>query len=97
DVGKGGAATGQLLDAPEDRRQVQGLIDYWVATLQSQRGSSVQRGRMKLEDRLLAPFDHEPLARAVAAADDWLNEQEKSDPAAPIAARKVLLRLARLE
>jgi len=87
-------ATGAVLDLPRDRRQAQGLIDYWVATLlgQAETASDATR-RRKPELTLLAAFDPATVRQAAAHADALiatLTPQER------VLVRRVVLRLVRL-
>src|SRR5262245_25788990 len=60
-----GAATGAVIDAPADRRAAQGLLDYWKATLYTQRRQSGPTTPLPVA--LLADF-LESTVRAVADA-----------------------------
>src|SRR4051794_29793622 len=54
------AATGAVLDAPEARKQVQGLIDYWAASLLTEYREATKDGaatRVKPATTVLTPFD----------------------------------------
>jgi hypothetical protein len=90
-------ATGVVLDAPEERKQVQGLIDYWAASLQTEYREAAARGcgaaRLKPSTTVLAEFDPARLRTAAADADAWfagLSEQDQK------IARRIALRLVRL-
>jgi hypothetical protein len=92
------AATGTVLDAPDDRKLVQGLIDYWVASLQtdfreSSRSVSCRAARVKPATTVLAGFDRGHIPAAVVRADAWLAGLAEADRRI---AERVLLRLVRL-
>jgi hypothetical protein len=90
------AATGAVLYNPEDRKQVQGLIDYWAASLLTESRETAKDGaasRIKPPSTVLTPFDPETIRRAAAAADDWLATLSDTDR---MTARRILLRLVRL-
>ncbi|MDY3562404.1 hypothetical protein R5W23_003870 [Gemmata sp. JC673] len=89
-------ATGAVLDAPDDRKLVQGLIDYWAAALVAEYREATRDGestRVKPPSTVLTPFAPATLAAAVAAADRWLAAAPPEDQQL---ARRVLLRLVRL-
>lgn len=91
-------ASGAALDAPEDRELVQGLIDYWLASLAEYRGAAgraadAPTARVKAPPAVLAEFDRTEIAAAIARADAWLG-----GPGAEFqpVARRLLLRLVRM-
>src|SRR6516225_666605 len=70
-----GAATGAVLDAPKDRQIAQGLLDYWKATLYTQRRSAqetaqTERDLSSIPLARLADFDEQNLAQLAAAAEE---------------------------
>ncbi len=93
-----GAATGGLLDNPADRKEAQGLLDYWRANLYSASRShgpdkvAQELASQRLADVVLAPFDRRTIRAAAAAADQWLD----SAPEDETFARRLVLRLMRL-
>jgi len=96
-----GAATGQLLDDPADRRLAQGLLDYWKATLYAGRresadqrtGTTPSAAAPAVPTALLADFNEQLVGAWAAAADQALLAMDEPDREA---ARRVLLRLVRL-
>ncbi len=93
-----GAATGAVLDNSIDRRQAQGLLDYWVSTLyadsrtlEDTRESSSCLPRPQAR---LALFDHATVGEAAENADRFIQGFSNDDQEV---ARKVLLRLTELE
>ena len=91
------AATGKVLDTAVDRKQVQGLLDYWSATLYSQGhrepGGSADVERLPRDETVLAEFKTSTVEKVTEAADAWfrqLNEGNRD------LARRILLRLVRL-
>jgi hypothetical protein len=88
-------ATGVVLDTPEDRKQVQGLIDYWAASLLSAARHTTEGGsasRIKPATTVLAQFDPNTIQTAAAAADAWLNRSGANRDLV----RRLMLRLVRL-
>jgi hypothetical protein len=90
------AATGAVLDNPEDRKQVQGLMDYWTASLlsASRDAEAGSASRVKPAVTVLNPFDADTIRRAAAKADEWLAALPDQDR---VTARRVMLRLVRLQ
>jgi hypothetical protein len=94
------AATGAVLDAPEDRKQVQGLIDYWSASLSTAAREVSDSGgalRVKPPSAVLARFATDTVGGVATAADRWLAAvpAETREETRRIANR-VLLRLVRM-
>ncbi|QEH35016.1 hypothetical protein OJF2_35610 [Aquisphaera giovannonii] len=92
-----GAALGRLLDAPADRQVAQGLLNYWTATLYAE--SRLTRGgkhtpRPQVPSALLAAFDTATAAEVAGRAERAV---EAMAPDVREAARRVLLRLVRLD
>jgi hypothetical protein len=90
-------ATGVVLDAPEDRKEVQALVDYWSASLVAQaREADGHRAaaRVKPATTVLVPFDPAVLDAAAAAAEAWVRGQP---PEVQATARRILLRVVRLQ
>jgi hypothetical protein len=89
-------ATGAVLDAPEDRKQAQGLIDYWAASLQTEYRDAARVGevaRVKPPTTVLAEFNPAKIRAAATAADEWLAGLSEEDRNI---ARRLVLRLVRL-
>src|SRR5205807_2664940 len=69
-----GRATGRLLDVPADRSVAQGMLNYWAATLYTQRRTANQ-GRVtelpgsQVPKGLLADFDAGSLLSVVKAVE----------------------------
>src|SRR5437660_817544 len=63
-----GAATGKVLDVTTDRSVAQGLLNYWTATLYTQRRSDKSTA-LKPPAAVLLDFDTESIARAVERAE----------------------------
>ncbi|MCI0702146.1 MAG: hypothetical protein L0241_13770, partial [Planctomycetia bacterium] len=89
-----GAATGAMLDDPTDRRLAQGLLDYWKATLYTQRREDTSTATPELPKSLLLGFSEESAKRIAEAGSSALAGMTDSDREA---ARRVLLRLVQLE
>lgn len=98
------AATGEILESPADRRQAQGLLDYWVATLYSQprplrepnsTAATETQAAIRVPDRssILADFSDAALVQIVADANAWLQTLGDEDRSQVF---KILLQLARL-
>ena len=92
------AATGAILDTPDDRKQAQGLIDYWAASLQSEyRDACRKLGpdalQIKTGDLVLNEFDAGSIRQLAEAAQDWL---DGLPPETQDVARRVLMRLVTL-
>ncbi len=94
------AAVGKYLDLPEEREAAQGLLDYWKATLYTQkRNKQASRSafdageKVRLEAAVLADFDDDALADLAARAEQCVASLEQQDPAYGELARDVLLRL----
>jgi WD40 repeat protein len=90
--------TGAILDSPAERKQAQGLIDYWVASLisSSRTASGSAMGstdRLRPAVTLLADFEPDTLDRAVETADRWFRALPEADQ---VVARHLMLRLVRL-
>jgi hypothetical protein len=90
-----GAATGAVLDAPKDRQIAQGLLDYWKATLYTQRRSAqetaqTERDLSSIPLARLADFDEQNLAQLAAAAEEAV---AKLAPQEQQAAQAMLLQL----
>jgi hypothetical protein len=83
-------AAGRNLDDPEDRKRVQGLIDYWAASLPVGRR---EVPRPVLPETVLAEFDPARLRAAAEAAGAWLSGLT---PELRKVARRIALRLVRL-
>jgi DNA/RNA endonuclease G (NUC1) len=92
-------ATGEVLDSPDDRRQSQGLIDYWSATLVSTNRDSPASGgrttslRVKPGSAILVQFDPRTVTNTIEAAEAWVKGQSEADREA---VGRILLRLVRL-
>ena len=91
------AATGKVLDTAADRKQVQGLLDYWSATLYSQGhrepGVSADVERLPRDETVLAEFKTSTIDKVTQAADAWFRQLTEGDRDL---ARRILLRLVRL-
>ena len=91
------AATGKVLDTAIDRKQVQGLLDYWSATLYSQGhrepGGSADVERLPRDETVLAEFKTSTVDKVAQAADAWFRQLTEGDRDL---ARRILLRLVRL-
>jgi hypothetical protein len=84
-------ASGRMIDHPVDRREAQGLIDYWVATFYSQDPGKARR--LGLRMMILAPFDQKVLDETVESAQkltSTMNDDQRQ------LLRRVLLRLVKL-
>jgi hypothetical protein len=90
-----GAATGAVLDSPQERDVAQGLLNYWTATLYTpgREAGDARGGRPAVPNALLADFDEGRAAQVSHAADAALDALSEDDREA---ARRVLLRLTRL-
>jgi hypothetical protein len=91
------AAAGRVLDTPADRKQAQGLLDYWSATLYSQ-GQRQQPGsagveRLPKEETVLAEFETGTIGEIARAAEAWFRNVPPGDRDL---VRRILLRLVRL-
>jgi hypothetical protein len=93
-IGKA-VATGAVLNNADDRKQVQGLIDYWTASLLTagRHSSNGTDSRYTASNAVLARFDRETVRRAAAAGDAWLAALSDRDR---VMARRILLRLVRI-
>ena len=91
------AAAGRLIDTPVDRKQAQGLLDYWSATFYSQanRQADGPAGpeRLPREETVLAEFQAGTVEQVAGAADDWFRRLPESDRKL---VRRILVRLVRL-
>ena len=91
------AATGTVIDTAIDRKQAQGLLDYWSATLYSQGhrqpGGSADVQRLPREETVLTEFETGTVDEAARAADAWFRQLTEGDRDL---ARRILLRLVRL-
>src|SRR5262249_41028858 len=76
---KWGAATGAVLDQPQDRDTAQGLLDYWKATLYTQQRRGQARrasgqgadASVRLPPVILKDFDPETITRILGDAERW--------------------------
>src|SRR5947207_3341286 len=77
---KAGAATGAILDTPDDRIQAQGLLDYWATRAGTAARKTANRGGrdataavpLTFEDTLLKEFNDDDAVRGVVeAARAW--------------------------
>lgn len=84
-------ATGTRLDAREDRRSAQAVINYWVSRLSAAGGGHPFGGPDC--DTLLADFDPATVGEAAARAEAWVSEQPAETRAL---ARRIVYRLTRL-
>jgi hypothetical protein len=96
---KRGAATGRRLDAPSSRQEAQRLLNYWSATLYSEAAAATEREHgaskeLDVPSALLADFDEAAARELIQSGDALL---EALSPEERVAARKILLRLVRLE
>jgi hypothetical protein len=66
-----GAATGAVIDAPADRRAAQGLLDYWKATLYTQRRDGATAA--PLPKALLRDFDEKSTRDVADAAERYVS------------------------
>ena len=91
------AATGKVIDTAVDRKQVQGLLDYWSATLYSQGhrqpGGSADVERLPREETVLTEFETGTVNKVAQAADAWFRKLTDGDRDL---VRRILLRLVRL-
>lgn len=87
------AATGTVLDDPDDRRQAQGLIDYWVGTIQLPPRTQETAKSPRREQVLLAEFDAATLNRVIEATNAWLATLSDEDRTM---ARRIIIRTIRL-
>jgi S1-C subfamily serine protease len=89
------AATGTILDAPADRRLAQGLIDYWVASLLTDKPDQADTagGPARAVSRLLSPFSADTVKKSIDTADAWIGKLPPEDQAL---VRRIMLRLVRL-
>src|SRR5262245_6325517 len=85
-------AAGVAIDGPEERKEVQGLIDYWAASLQTDYREAAGRETppVKPATTVLAEFDPARLRAAAAAADRWFAGLSEADQKV---ARRIALRL----
>ncbi len=86
-----------MLDTPADRKQAQGLLDYWSATLYSQ-GQRQQPGpagieRLPKNETVLAEFETGTIGEIARAAETWFQGVPEGDRDL---VRRILLRLVRL-
>ncbi|UCE62171.1 MAG: DNA/RNA non-specific endonuclease [Phycisphaerales bacterium] len=92
------AAAGTLFDSAADRRQAQGLLDYWVTTQYVQaRESAKDQGsvpRLPRAQTRLARFDTATVGEATENADRLIQSFSAADQEL---ARRVLLRLTELD
>lgn len=95
-------AAGKWVDAPEDRAAAQNYINYWVSRVASavrlaERTDDGPRARTdstpRFAETVLAPFDPATLEEGARGAERWL----ASHPDRAATARRILLRLARLQ
>lgn len=85
---------GAWLDAPEDRKFAQGVLDYWAATLYSEaRDRAPQQERLPLEETALAAFNEAEVQLIIDRAEQALRSLGLDGDEVP---RRLLLRLARL-
>jgi hypothetical protein len=91
------AAAGKVMDTPGERKQAQGLLDYWSATLYSQGhrqdGGSPGSERLPREETVLADFETGTIDRVAREADVWFQKLPEGDRDL---VRRILLRLVRL-
>lgn len=87
-----GAATGAVLDSPEDRSAAQGILNYWTATLYTPDQPKVPD--VGLQSRVLAAFNEPGAGDASAAASAALAGLSEPDREA---ARRAVMRLVRLD
>ena len=92
------AATGAILDTPDDRKQAQGLIDYWAASLQSEYRDACRKLapdalEIKTGNLILNEFDAGSIGQLAAASQGWL---DGLPPDRQDVARRVLMRLVAL-
>ena len=84
-----------MLDTPEDRKQVQGLIDYWAASLPTASRHAAEDGtanRIKPATTVLAQFAADRVGKVAEEAERWLQSASAEDRRL---AQRVLLRLVR--
>ncbi|WP_157469461.1 hypothetical protein [Gemmata sp. SH-PL17] len=87
-----GAATGTVLDSPQERGIAQGVLNYWTATLYTSNDPSVLKSSPRTH--VLADFDEKATDALSAAADAALARLSEGDHEA---ARRSLLRLVQLK
>ncbi|MET4387314.1 uncharacterized protein YjbI with pentapeptide repeats [Bradyrhizobium sp. F1.4.3] len=72
--------TGTVLDAPDDRKTAQALVDFWLAKLYSfPRETRSKQGPSIGGDTLLRPFDRETVTATVANGNDLLASLRQKD------------------
>ena len=90
-------ASGALIDTPIERKQVQGLLDYWSATLYAngpeRAGETTEATRLPISETVLTEFQPETIADIAAKAQAWLQSIAPTDRDL---VRRMLLRLVRL-
>src|SRR5262249_44403411 len=92
-----GRDTGVVLDVPSDREAAQGLLDYWKATLYTQRGPSEQGASPgRVPASVLADYNAAAVQKVVDRAEASVGALLEEDPAFEGAARCILMRLVRL-
>jgi hypothetical protein len=91
------AASGALIDIAADRKQVQGLLDYWSATLYSitpsSSGEPPAASRLPKHETVLAEFEATTIADVASKVERWLRSLT---PADRDLVRRILMRLVRL-
>jgi hypothetical protein len=93
------AATGAIIDTAVGRKQAQGFLDYWSATVASQArqrsdNADLQSVRLPRRETVLAEFQSQTISEVVAAADDWYQNVSEADRPS---VRRILLSLVRLD
>ena len=88
-------ATGAVLDAPDERRTAQALVDFWVAKSYAiPHESRVKpRGSTKA-DTLLRPFDLATVMTTIAEGDKVMASLGEKDDESKSRLRQILLRVA---
>ncbi len=82
------AATGAILDVLADRRQAQGVLDYWSATVYTEARQLNQR--FSAEETILHPFDLSLVTRAAEQANEYLDQATEEEQRL---AERILVRL----
>lgn len=89
-----GAASGILIDAPADREAAQGLLDYWKATLYTQRPSSLSSAiPPRVPTAVLANVDRGRFEEIIQRVEAILPREAASEADT----RRILLNLIHLE
>jgi uncharacterized protein YjbI with pentapeptide repeats len=87
-------ATGAVLDAPDERRTAQALIDFWVAKSYAiPRESRVKSRASTKANTLLRPFDLATVMTTIADGDKVLTSLSEKDNENKSPLRQILLRV----